>query len=258
MPSVVPPEPYRGAPIVQIPSDAGPLWIRADDGVIRPYLEINGTWEPDEGAMLRKLVRPGSTFVDVGANVGYFSRLLATVAQPARIVAFEPHPELVDILRLNTWGLSPVVEVHTCALGDSNGTVVLESAEHNYGDTRVSAGGVAPASMVAPVARMDDLVDGPVDVVKIDVQGYESEVLRGMQRIIRENPRLMLVVEFWPAALTARGLVPRAVLEQYRLNGFVVALLRDGSPLEATNDEILGFCQSAGQDGQANLVLRKP
>ena len=94
------PVPYVGAPLTQVDSDAGPLWLRADDGVILPYLLANGTWEPGEGALLRDYISPGSTFVDVGANVGYFSRL-AAMSQPARIFAFEPHPELVRVLELN-------------------------------------------------------------------------------------------------------------------------------------------------------------
>ncbi len=250
------PRPYVGAPLVQVDSDAGPLWLRADDGVILPYVVQNGTWEPGEGELLRTYIRPGTTFVDVGANVGYFSRLAAT-CEPARIIAFEPHPELVEVLALNVWGLEPVVEVVTAALGDSNGTVALSSADHNYGDTRVSAGGAAPSTMVAAVVRMDDMISGRVDVVKIDVQGYESEVLRGMQRIILENPQIVMIVEFWPSAIEARGLVAKEVLTDYQTMGFDVYLLLGGSPATTTLQEILAFCQSAGPDGQANLVLHR-
>ncbi|NMM25008.1 MAG: FkbM family methyltransferase [Phycicoccus sp.] len=255
--SVGPPGPYLGAPLIQVQSDGGPLWLRKDDGVILPYIERNGSWEPEEGALLRRLVRPGTTFVDVGANVGYFSRLIAAVCKPGRIYAFEPHPELVSVLRLNVWGLSPAVDVVPAALGESNGTVSLTSAEHNYGDTRVTTGSDLPTEMVAAMTRMDDVIHGDVDVVKIDVQGYESEVLRGMQRIIRENPQLVAIVEFWPAALDGRGIKPSSVLAQYSAMGFDVALLRNGSPHASSFQEILSFCRSAGLDGQANLVLRK-
>lgn len=251
------PRPYRGAPLVKVDSDAGPLWLRADDGVIRPFIERNGTWEREEGELLRKLVVPGSVFVDVGANVGYFSRLIATTCEPSAIIAFEPHPELVDVLALNVWGLTPTVRIVPAALGDENGTVVLESTEHNYGDTRVSSGGERPAAMLAAVARMDDVLRGRVDVVKIDVQGYEMEVLRGMQRIVNENRQITLIVEFWPQALSERGVRPVTVLQQYAAMGFEVLHLRDGAPHSATFDEILAFCQSAGPDGQANVVLRR-
>ena len=104
---------------------------------------------------------------------------------------------------------------------------------------------------------MDELVSGRVDVVKIDVQGYEPEVIRGMTRIARENPRIRLVIEFWPAALRARGISPESVLAEYRAAGYTVGLLRGPVPVETTTAEIMEFCDTAGPDGQANLLLSR-
>ena len=256
--SVSVPRPYRGQPLTCVDSDAGPLWFQASDGVMLPYVTQNHTWDPDVGGLLTALVHPGATFVDIGANVGYFSRLIATRCAPSAIHAFEPHPDLVDVLSLNVWGLTPAVTVWPVALGDGNGTVTLESAEHNIGDTRVFAASTGPASMIAAVARLDDLLSGPVDVVKIDVQGFETEVLRGMQRVIVDNPTIKIAVEFWPGALRERGQDPRSVLAQYRAVGFETNLLRGSAPHAADADEILRFCESAGPNGQANLLLAKP
>jgi len=257
-PRVRVPHPYRGRPLTRVESDAGPLWFHATDGVMLPFVQHNHTWDPDVGTLLKTLVRPGMTFVDVGANVGYFTRLIATTCRPAAIHAFEPHPEVVDVLGLNVWGLGPDVTVWPLALGAETGTVVLESAEHNVGDTRVFTAAEGQASMVSAVARFDDLVSGPVDVVKIDVQGFETAVLRGMHRTIVENPRIAITLEFWPGALRDRGEDPRAVLAQYRAMGFAVHLLREGAPLVAEADEIMRFCESAGPNGQANLLLARP
>ncbi len=254
------PQPYHGAPLTQVECDAGPMWLRSDDAVILPHLQHYRTWEHEEGGLIRRIVRPGSTFVDVGANVGYFSRLVATTCQPGRILAFEPHPDLVEILRLNVWGLHPGVEVFPVALGTSTGTVPLHTAEHNPGDTRVGEGGVArtDATMVAAVAAFDEIAGGRVDVVKMDVQGYEVEVLRGMLRTIRDNPQMIVVAEFFPVALRERGVDPSGVLTEYRSMGFEIGLLRAGAPLRTTDEEIMEFATGAGPDGQANLVLRQP
>ena len=251
------PAPYAGPELTCVDSDAGPLWLRSDDGVMLPYLASRGTWESDEGAVLRRLVTPGTVFVDVGANVGYFSRLLATVARPSRVIAFEPHPELAAVLALNVWGLTPAVEVMPLALGSANGTVVVQSAQHNPGDTRVDAT-LSRASMLAAMGRMDDLVQGRVDVVKIDVQGFESDVIQGMQRILRDNPQISVVAEFWPGALRDRGLSPMTVLRQYEALGLSVAVLRGATPTVMPLDDVLRFCQGAGPDGQANLLLTGP
>jgi FkbM family methyltransferase len=254
------PTPYDGPGIAQVDSDAGPIWLESADGVMLPYLRANRTWEPEEGELLRRLVKPGDVFVDVGANVGYFVRLIATHCSPAAIHAFEPQPTSSVLLGLNIWDLKVPVTVWPLALADTRGTVVVSTAEHNVGDTRVSApstDATTASTAVAGVARMDELVSGPVDVVKIDVQGYEPEVIRGMARIAADNPRIRLVIEFWPAALRARRISPEGVLAEYRTAGYSIDLLRGAAPVDADTAEIMQFCDTAGPDGQANLLLSR-
>lgn len=259
-PAAAAPRPYSGSGITQVQSDAGPIWLESSDGVMLPYLKANRTWEPEEGELLRNLVKPGDVFVDVGANVGYFVRLIAAHCGPSAIHAFEPQPTSAVLLGLNTWDLKVPVTVWPLALADSRGTVVVSTAEHNVGDTRVSAPTADAATVsiaVAGVARMDELVSGRVDVVKIDVQGYEPEVMRGMARIAADNPWIKLVIEFWPAALRARRISPEGVLTEYRTAGYTIALLRGAAPVDTDTAEIMQFCDSAGPDGQANLLLRR-
>ncbi len=256
----MPPRPYSGPGITQLESDAGPIWLESTDGVMLPYIRINKTWEPEEGELLRNLVKPGDVFVDVGANVGYFVRLIATHCRPAAIHAFEPQPTSSTLLSLNAWDLPVPVTVWPLALADTRGTVVVSTAEHNVGDTRVSAPSTAlgvVSTAVAGVAPMDELLSGRVDVVKIDVQGYEPEVIRGMTRIALANPRIKLVIEFWPAALRARRISPEGVLAEYRAAGYTIALLRGSAPVAAETYEIMQFCDTAGPDGQANLMLTR-
>lgn len=260
VPHVAVPRAYAGPGITLVESDAGPIWLESADGVMLPYLKSNRTWEPEEGELLRRLVKPGDVFVDVGANVGYFVRLIATHCGPSQIHAFEPQPTSSVLLGLNTWDLPVPVRVWPLALAEAKGTVVVSTAEHNVGDTRVSAPTADAATVstaVAGVARMDELVTGRVDVVKIDVQGYEPEVIRGMSKIIAANPQIRLVVEFWPAALRARRISPEGVLAEYRAGGFGTALLRGAVPIEAATNEIMQFCDTAGPDGQANLMLSR-
>ncbi|MBD7920224.1 FkbM family methyltransferase [Cellulomonas sp. Sa3CUA2] len=241
----------------RVRTDAGPLLLHADDGIMLPYLRGHATWEPAVGALLRRVVRPGATFVDVGANVGYFTRLIATTCSPRRILAFEPHPAIVPVLRRNVAGLAPAVEVHAIALGAHEARVSLRSTEHNIGDTRVSLTS-APDDVQAPMRRFDDVTRGRVDVVKIDVQGFEAEVLEGMTRTIAANPQMVVVAELWPAALVERGVRPQDVLAGYRAAGFEVHLLHGGAPLRTTDAEILHHAATVGPDGQADIVLYRP
>ena len=106
--------------------------------------------------------------------------------------------------------------------------------------------------------RADDLFPGrSFDVVKIDVQGFEPDVILGMERIVSDSPAIVLVLEFWPAALTDRGLDPSEVLDRYRQLKFHISVHDDGGTGTCTADEVLEHCQSAGVDGQVLLILQR-
>jgi FkbM family methyltransferase len=252
------PRPYDGTGITQVPSDAGPIWLDSADGVMLPYIKTFKTWEPEEGQFLKRLVHPGDVFVDVGGNVGYFVRFIARHCQPSAIHAFEPHPTSVRLLELNSWDLDVPVTIWPMALGAEKGTVVVSTAVNNVGDTRVStAEDDVSATAVAVIGRMDSVISGRVDVVKVDVQGYESDVIRGMYRLWLQNPTIKLVIEFWPQAIRERGLSPESVLDEYRTAGFTIQLLQGAAPLNMGTPEIMRFCETAGPDGQVNLFLSR-
>lgn len=229
----------------------------ADDQVMLPFLKRYGRWDPEEGDLLLRLARPGITFVDVGASFGYFSRLLALKVHSVTVHAFEPIPSMVKLLGLNTWEFADRVTVWPTALGAERGSIGLISSPENIGDTR-SSSDQDKYNIVAALSRLDDCIDGPVDLVKMDTQGYETEVILGMTRICQQNPRIQIVAEFWPAAIIDRHLKPADVLSRYRSLGFETCLLDGVHALPANDDEIILFASGAGRNGQATLLLRRP
>ncbi len=129
----------------------------------------------------------------------------------------------------------------------------------NPGDSRV---GTRTSNdrydLVVPVIPADELFPRrSFDVVKIDVQGFEPEVILGMERIVRQSPAIVLVAEFWPTALVERGLDPSEVLDRYRQLNFRIAVNDDGGTGTCTADEVIEHCRSAGPDGQVNLIMQR-
>jgi FkbM family methyltransferase len=250
----VPPRPYLGEELVGIPTEAGTLWMPKSDDVMRPYLERHGTWEPEEAELLSRFFKPELRFLDVGANVGYFSLYVGARCQGAVIHAFEPHPLTSQVLALNAWNSEADITTHALALSGGERLLALTTAEHNLGDTRTSAGNVG--SMVTPAAPLDEVLPGArFDLVKIDVQGYEAEVIAGMAGVIARSPGIVIVSEFWPAALRERGVDPVGVLRGYADAGLDVRVQVESDLAKKSPREIVTICDTAGPAGQVNLVL---
>lgn len=254
------PEGVSDTPMELLETDAGPMWFPLLDEVMRCYIRNAGYWEAEVGNVLASFMpAKGGVFLDIGANVGYFSRLIAKQFPTSRIYAFEPHPLTYRILQLNAWPVHGGIHISPCALSDFRGTVVLDTKEHNLGDTRATSGKQGQlASTVVPASDLDSLCpDLIADVVKLDVQGTELAVLRGMAAVIRRSPAIKIVMEFWPAALEAAHLEPRAVFNSLRQLGLAIRLLHGGGPMAVSDDEIFNFAATAGPNGQANLLLLK-
>jgi len=160
------------------------------------------------------LLSPGGRFVDVGANVGFWTVPAAQRVGPAgSVVAIEPNPWAVDRLRrnlqLNEKDLAPV-EIVAQAVGDRVGTLELLSDDLESGASRatVHRGAVATEEVqrvTVPATTLDSVVSGPVDMIKLDVQGHERSVFDGGEALFRESPPRYVVIELDDGLLRLAG-----------------------------------------------------
>ena len=93
------------------------------------------------------------------------------------------------------------------------------------------------------------------DLVKLDVQGWELEILLGLDETLRRSPAVRIVAEFWPGALRERGRDPAEVLRRYLELGYALRAVIHGEPAELALRRDCGVCDSGGPDGQVNLLL---
>ena len=280
-PSVPEPLPSDEYDLVHV--DAGQIWISHRDEVMRPYMQRAGCWDPDEGRLLRSLTKAGCRFLDIGANVGYFSVLVGNSSPGVTVDAVEPDPNNVRALRFNLWVNQIDNRVWPVALDDRDRALALSGNEHNLGDLR--SGRVQPAevnldsrvkseervseqektvasattgtSWIVPAASGAELFpERTFDLVKIDVQGWEFPVLVGLDEVLRRGP-VTVVTEFWPAPLRASGRDPKDILSRYRDLGYRIRT-QVGAELRTLVDaETVDVCDSAGVDGQVNLLLER-
>ncbi len=238
-------------------TDVGALYLHSHDEVITPTLRSTGCWEPDEAAFLRGVLRPGASFLDVGANIGYFTVLGSSlVGRTGNVIAVEPEPRNLDLLRANAWrNRAWNVTVLPLAAHSETGYLSLRLSEENRGDHQVFAGPGHDGALV-PSARLDDLLaDAQLDVVKIDVQGVDHEVVFGLRDTISRSPGIVLMCEFWLTGMDERGVDPAEVIERYESEGLRVGLLGTGGSVSScTAEQAIHACR-VGDNDFVNLVL---
>lgn len=169
-----------------------------------------GIYEPSLIRLLHSLLRPGDVAIDAGANIGYITLHLSRAVGPTGVVhSFEPMPgnlqRIRDSIRDNA---CTNVSVHANAVGDAPGTVNFYAFSDEYGSWH-ALGSLRPLrrkhqTVTCNVIPLDDAVQGPVKLIKMDVEGAEVGALLGAQRIIREH-RPHIIVENNPEALGAFG-----------------------------------------------------
>lgn len=183
------------------------------------HLMLDGYWEMAVTQAVASLVRPGAVCVDVGANQGYYTLLLAGLAGPeGRVHAVEPHPHMAGLLRRSVManGFAHQVTVHEAPVGarDGDPVVLLSQVE------LPSGGHVVPAAEQDGALRtvtVDTLLDGgPADFVKIDAEGAEMAAWAGMQATLALGRPMTLVMEF----VLDRVGDPAGFLADVRAQGF--------------------------------------
>ena len=175
----------------------------------------NRYYEVEETALCERLVKHGDRVLDVGANIGYFTLLLARLVGPdGEVFSFEPDPEHFSLLTrsvaLNGFGQ---VRAFNEAAGAGPATLRLYRSGVNSGMHRLYESVVCSAEYVTvPVCRIDAKITGPVDFIKLDIEGYEWFALRGMDVMVRNSPNVTLLMEFSPLSMWEAGYSPLEVL----------------------------------------------
>lgn len=158
--------------------------------------------------LLRQTLFPGAVVVDAGANIGIYSEFLSRRVGPNGVVhSFEPSPESFKRLRSATRKLANV-RLSQAAVGERGGKSELYLSHLLNVDHRAyMAPGDSRASIPIQMVALDDYFrpGERVDLIKMDIQGYEHHALRGANRVLADNPNVTLLLEFWPYGLKQAG-----------------------------------------------------
>jgi FkbM family methyltransferase len=203
------------------------VYADPEDVGMTPHLCLDGFWESWITIAMARLLKPGWCCVDVGANCGYYTLMMADAVEPTgRVLAVEPNLQLAELLRLS-------IEVN----GFQRQATVLQKAATDVDSKRVQL--VVPrnraldATLCREAMASDDVIQVEtvtldevtkdwtrIDLVKIDAEGSEESIWHGMSTGVNRNQEITIIMEFAPS----RYANPRAFLREIQEAGFLSTL----------------------------------
>jgi FkbM family methyltransferase len=196
--------------------------------LVRAFRKLSGArYEQRFDAALLAAVRPGDIVWDIGANEGLYTEKFAQRVEPSgHVVAFEPSPRNVALLRTRFTG-SNRVTIYPVALADRAGTATFYANGSSNGTTDSLVERAAGAIPHQVEVRSGDefLLRFPPNVIKIDVEGFEPEVLRGLREVLVSPALRSVLIEVHFGILSDRGLAnaPAELTGSLRKAGLAVS-----------------------------------
>ncbi|MFY3741190.1 MAG: FkbM family methyltransferase [Candidatus Nitrosomirales archaeon] len=193
------------------------IYLDAHDISITPHIITDGYWEPNISSVFINTVKRNQTFVDIGANIGYYTLLAGTrIGKEGKIFAFEPNPRAYSILlkNIDINGLTSFVEAENVALGDINdfrGLRIIDvhrggaSFFRNDSNLHLLYHDKISETVNVAMRTFDHYMIAKeidhIDAIKIDVEGAEPLVIAGMRECLSKNKSLTIFMEWYKPLL---------------------------------------------------------
>jgi FkbM family methyltransferase len=230
------------------------------DETDRHGFTIYGEEDIEERELIKKIIKEGNTVVDVGANIGYHTIIMAKyVGTKGQVYAFEPAPNNVKLLKktmkLNNFENVQIIDKAVSDKPDKTFFYFSKGiSAHSLVDFGYKNGGVN-----VDVVSLDDFFNNEikVDFIKIDAEGFDFKVMKGMKNILK-NTNLKILIEFFPDRLKKAGDSPKEFLLNLFENGFSVKDLKKDKKLTLNDvNEIVNFYDSDPPNHMTNFYCEK-
>jgi len=230
------------------------MFVDSDDVGLSAHLLMDGYWEMWATEAMARFIKPGMVVADVGANLGYFTVLMGElVGESGWVHAFEPNPAMAELLRrsVNMNVGQRRTTVHAAGLSDQNGEAILCVPPREPKNATFAARHEGGLEISVPLRRMDSFAElATVDFIKIDVEGAEEAMWRGMDGLLKQGRPLTILLEF----ASVRYADPAGFIDLMLSDGFSVFLLTHDHQLTPLDKE--GLLALAGDQDQMLLLRR--
>ena len=221
-----PPPPF----LMSMLAEMGGFTFKCDlrDAISREVC-FTGRYEPQETALVQSILGPGMTFVDVGANWGYFTLLAAhLVGKGGRVVSLEPDPRLFPVLHESIIRnqLEHVIALQVAAASE-DGTLKLagyRESSDNFGISRIVSEGEQESTFDVIARPLDSLFDElgihNIDFLKMDIEGFEGYALSGLENSLSQLRIKRLLIELHPVEIAGHGQSVKSIIGKLRDFGY--------------------------------------
>jgi FkbM family methyltransferase len=230
------------------------IYASGEDATIGRIIIDRREYEREVTALFKKYLRPGMRVLDIGANIGYFSLLAASLVGPeGSVQSWEPSGSNVRALGASRAANEFTnIEIIQAAATDQHG--LLKYFRNSSNGNVKGIGQTRPEDLLSAETvmglRVDDFVpeNTRIDFVKIDVEGFEYKAILGARKTI-ERCRPVIVTEFAPPTLEdASGVTGREYLEFFAKLGYDMLTVTKADPKPGSIDEVLSRFEASGSD----------
>lgn len=234
--------------------------VEADDLLLAPWFILSGQFETDVTRFFVENLKSDSRCLDIGANFGFYTCLMARFCPDGKVIGIEPAHAVYELLRDNIFinGLHFYTAARHAAVSDTAGTLTLHRRATRSGNTSVSEmpkdfleylGEPPGESFEVSCTRLDDLLpefDNRIDFIKIDVEGAEPLVLRGAAQTIAANPQLNIIMEWSPGQISHAGFDVSEFIREIESLGLDAAMIGASGVVSVPLSGLININYAAG------------
>ena len=178
--------------------------------------------------LIRSVIKPGNNVLDIGANIGFYSKILSKITgNKGKVIAFEPDSTNYRYLKNNIKGFKNITPVAK-AVSENSDKIKIYTSNFLNVDHRTYPVDDYNEVIEIDATSIDDYVKGEfkVDFIKMDIQGYESSALKGMINTLNANSQIKILTEFWPYGLNKAGVLVKDFIKQIEELGLNIYLIK--------------------------------
>ena len=239
------------------------LYLNPNAPVVSGAIFFN-IYEKSESKFIKSNCFEGMNILDIGANIGYYTAIFSQlVGVNGTVISIEPDEESYKYLSksIDSFNYKNVFSFRLAA-SDTKQKLPLFISKDKWGDNRLYSTNQKRKSIIVECITIDELLKENkienLDLIKIDVQGYEPKVLKGMSNIVKSSKELIILSEFWPKGILEAGENPKEFLATLRKMQFqLFELKKNGSliPLKPCDDQ--QFIKKYRGRKYTNIVCKK-